>query len=101
MHTHKNIIIHLIQQDLRHNQLLRGLEKLQLHCGECYELDIRRSIALLMGLPNGRIPDRFLQLYDTLMSECLHLPPDEHPEAFRQLAVYCYEQLYQIVTNNQ
>ena len=49
-----------------------------------------------MGLPLSRIPDRFLQLYDTLMQESQQLPPSEHPEAFKPLAVYCYEQLCRV-----
>ena len=96
MQHNKPLILHLLQQDLRHNQLLPGLENLQLHSGGCYELDIRRTVAQLMGMPQGHIPDRFLQLYDALMQESQHVAPSEQPEAFKLLALYCYEQLCRI-----
>ena len=80
------LILHLLENDLRYNQLLLGLEKMQLQSAAYYELDLCTIVASLMGLPPGKVPDAWLRQYERLMQRATELPPNEQVGAFRQLA---------------
>jgi hypothetical protein len=60
MRVKKDAIIHLILQDLKHNQLTIGLRKLGLEA-DVYNLEIMDVVAELMGIT--KINDTFLKIY--------------------------------------
>lgn len=67
------LIVELILQDLKHNQLVLGLDRLNLDAGYCHFLGIMDLNQKLMGIPEGLI-DEFSDTYMTAMHRSLHLP---------------------------
>ena len=52
MEANKELILTLIQADLKHNQLISGLESLDLHT-DSYFLGLHKAVAQLLGLGEG------------------------------------------------
>ncbi len=86
------LIIELILQDLKHNQLISGLDRLNLDAGYCHFLGIMDLIQKLMGIPDDLI-DEFSGTYMTAMHRSLGFPISRSGEELRQLAMECYENL--------
>jgi hypothetical protein len=61
------IIVKLIEQDIQHNQLLNGLEEIGLTDNDKYTLSIDLIVADLMGYPETKVPDKWLEAYHKLM----------------------------------
>ena len=97
----RELIIQLIEQDLRHNQLVLGLNKMELDSAGFYELEISRIIGRLMGIPFGRLDDHWGDIYDSFMEQSLHYPVKEAKSRFKTLAEACYNQLVHHLDNNQ
>ncbi len=87
-----DLIIELILQDLKHNQLIFGLERLNLDAGYCHYLGILDLIQRLMGIPEELVDD-FSTSYMSYMQRCLEFPITRSGEELRQLAVECYDNL--------
>lgn len=67
------LIIDLILQDLKHNQLIQGLDRLNLDAGYCHYLSILDLIQKLMGVPDALMDD-FTVIYMSFMNRCLEFP---------------------------
>lgn len=63
----KEFITRLIEQDIRHNQLINGLQNIGLTDNERYTLGIVWLVAEGMGIEEGEVPDEWLELYYTVM----------------------------------
>jgi len=61
--NNKELIITLIKQDMKHNQLVLGLQQLGLSCDDYHYLQIYRIIAELMGYKKGVIDEKWLGIY--------------------------------------
>jgi len=90
--TLDELIIELILQDLKHNQLILGLDRLNLDAGFCHYLGILDLIQRLMGIPEELVDD-FSAAYMVYMQRCLEFPISRSGEELRELAVECYENL--------
>lgn len=88
--TLNELIIELILQDLKHNQLIVGLERLNLDAGYCHYLGILDLIQKLMGTPD-KLMDAFAATYMEYMKRCLEFPISRSGEELRELATECYE----------
>ncbi|WP_460546001.1 hypothetical protein [Echinicola sediminis] len=86
------LIIELILQDLKHNQLIRGLDKIDLDAGHCHHLGIMDLVKRLMEVPEHWEND-FLDTYMGYMDRCLDYPISSLGEELRELAEECYEGL--------
>lgn len=83
-------IIRLITEDIKHNQLLNGLNNIGLTDNDRYTLSIDLFIADMMGYPKGKVPDRWLEIYhQTLLS----IPHDMTSKEARNRAVGLYDAL--------
>ncbi|MFO7823959.1 MAG: hypothetical protein R6V72_08465 [Cyclobacterium sp.] len=90
--TLDKLIIELILQDLKHNQLILGLDRLNLDAGYCHYLGILDLIQRLMGIPEEFMDD-FSTTYVGYMQRCLEFPITRSGEELRELAVEGYEDL--------
>ena len=63
----RDIIIKLIEQDIKHNQLLNGLNNIGLTDNERYTLDIVWIVADMLGIDKSKVSDRWLDLYHSTM----------------------------------
>jgi hypothetical protein len=83
------LIIELILQDLKHNQLIQGLDRLALDAGYCHYLGLLDLIQKLMGVPD-KLMDEFTTIYMASMDRCLEFPISKSGEELRPLANGCY-----------
>ena len=90
--TLEELITELILKDLKNNQLLVGLEKLNLDAGYCHYLGILDLIQKLMGVSDGMM-DEFSATYMGYMQRSLEYPISRSGEELRELARECYESL--------
>lgn len=86
------LIIELILQDLKHNQLVLGLDRLNLDAGYCHYLGILDLIQRLMSVPD-ELMDEFTATYMGYMQGCLEFPISRSGEELRVLASECYDRL--------
>ena len=91
MKAHKEIIITLIEADLKHNQLLGNLRKMELHTDE-YVIDLYQAIAELMGL-GEEIHQQWFDIYDDFLLNAHQHPISSNSNCLRSQAKACYELL--------
>lgn len=89
----KELIINLIQQDLKHNQLLLGLKNIGLGRGDLHYLRILDIVCKLMDVPEGDIADRWGAVYSSIMEDAINYEITSSGESLRSLAEACYSQL--------
>ncbi len=105
----KELIIELIQQDLKHSQLLYGLDEIGL-CGTelyfieiseiVYFIEISEIVCRLMNVPSGEIGDHWMETYMNFMRDTVNYEVSHSIDVFKPLAYACYVQLELIVLNN-
>lgn len=83
-------IIALIAEDLKHNQLLNGLNGIGLNDDNKYILSIDLVVADMMGYKKGKVPDSWLETYHKSM---LSIPHDLNPKEAQRRAIILYETL--------
>ncbi|MDR7131272.1 hypothetical protein J2X69_003633 [Algoriphagus sp. 4150] len=87
------LIEDLILQDLRHMQLIYGLESIGLTEEGFHSLDLCFSIAELMGMRGEESIDRFYQVYKEHIEKCRELEMTYSRENLLPLAKECYQEL--------
>lgn len=89
----REFITWLIEQDIRHNQLMNGLQEIGLTDNERYTLGIVWLVAEAMGIEEGEVPDKWLELYYSVM-----LNIDKHLDTtkFNFVAEKLYEKLVKL-----
>ncbi|NHE56389.1 hypothetical protein [Cyclobacterium plantarum] len=90
--TLDELIIELIIQDLKHNQLILGLDRLNLDAGYCHYLGIMDLIQRLMGVADDAM-DEFSATYMAAMHRSLEFPISRSEEELKPLAIECYKNL--------
>lgn len=85
----------LILQDLKHCQLLFGLDKLNLDAGYCHFLSILDLIAKLMEISADDV-NGFNETYMMFMDRCMDYPLSTMGEELKPLAEECYLALTEI-----
>lgn len=96
--TRKQLIISLIQQDLKHSQLVTGLDQLGLDASDKHCLHLLDIIAELMKVPEGHTEIVWGKMYVALMAETVHFDIKVTPENFRSYAETCYKELRAVLT---
>ncbi len=96
----ERLIINLILQDLKHNQLLSGLKKIGLEASDSHYLDILEIVAELMGVPKN-LADDWGTLYVGFMNQAIYSETTKarKSEALKSFAKVCYGQLKQLIEN--
>jgi len=93
----EQLIIDLIQQDLKYCQLIYGLEKLGLQASSMHHLDILEVIYQLMFIPNEKKNDYLAETYAAFMSMATDYEITPNGESLRSLAKDCYYRLKYLV----
>lgn len=91
MELHQHLAIQLIQADLKHNQLIGGLESLDLETNS-YFLDLYKPVAELMGL-SEIVPEQWFQIYNHYLQQAYKYPISRAPNNLLPLAQECYKML--------
>jgi hypothetical protein len=86
----KDLIICLIQQDLKHNQLIRGLRHMGLDDQGLHSLDLLSIVARLMDLPENTAAEQWQDIYGGFMSEAHKIPCSDLGEELWPVAEACY-----------
>lgn len=87
----KTIIIELIKEDMRFNQFIAALRKLDIEV--YFDLDLMSAIANLMGIRKEDMTDSWMELYVTELSKCESFPIEPLGKNLYPLAEECYETL--------
>ena len=87
----KDLILSLIQADLKCNQLISGLESLDLHT-DSYFLGLQRVISQLMGLGEDT-SDQWFDIYERYLKDAHTHPISDSPDSFMPIAEECYNLL--------
>lgn len=93
----KELIIQLIQVDLKHNQLTEGLRHLGLDDEEKYNLNLLPVVAQLMGIPKGGSIPQWDHIYISFLEEAHQHPVSILGEELYPIAEKCYEMLYDCI----
>ncbi|UTW66369.1 hypothetical protein KFE94_17215 [bacterium SCSIO 12643] len=92
--TNKDLIVRLIQQDLKHNQLTARLRKAGLEGDEVFYLGILEIVSDLMGVPRvNDIEERWSDIYISFMNDVVHFEISGRSDSYKPLAEMCYIRL--------
>ncbi len=97
--SNKELIINLIQQDLKHSQLILGLDDLGMEASDKHCLEILDIVANLMKVPDGEIEYEWCGLYVTYMQNCKKVGVTHTSETMRPFAEACYAGLVEIINS--
>jgi hypothetical protein len=92
LNENRELIVSLIQQDLKHNQLTTGLAKLGLE-PDVHSLEIVEVVARLMGVEKGDVSDQWVKTYFSFLDRAHHFKISELAEELKPLAEECYDLL--------
>jgi hypothetical protein len=98
--SNKELIINLIQQDLKHSQLVLGLDELGLEASDKHCLDILDIVANLMKVPERKVEYDWCRLYLTFMQECKTVGVTYTTETMKPFAEACYNGLVEILNSD-
>ena len=92
MEITQNLIIRLIQQDMKHQQLVETI------CRAGFETDthflgILNIVAELMGQPQGHVPEAWAETYMDYLGRAQQYPISPLGEPLRCLAEECFSAL--------
>lgn len=82
----------MIKQDMKHNQLLNGLEKLQL-VTEAHSLEILDVVAEMMGISADNASEEWMQIYISFLEDAGQYAITARGEGLLPLAERCYDML--------
>jgi hypothetical protein len=97
--SNKDLIINLIQQDLKHCQLILGLDDLGLEASDKHSLEMFDIIADLMQVPEGHIESDWARVYLAYMSESREVEIEHMTTPMRPYAISCYDDLCEVLKN--
>ncbi len=93
----EQLIIDLIQQDLKHCQLIYGLEQLGLSSSSMHHLEILEIIYQLMDISHEKRNDYLSETYASFMSMATNYEITSNGETLKVLAEDCYYRLKYLV----
>ncbi len=93
----EQLIIDLIQQDLKHSQLLYGLESIGLDGLSIYHLAILEVIYQLMNVPKEKINDYLAETYASFMNRSIDYDITSDGQSLQPLAKECYSRLKYLI----
>ena len=96
----KELLIDLIQQDLKHNQLIIGLDKIGLEGSEMHNLRILEMVAKLMKVPKT-LQEDWTNAYMLCMEESVNYQITNRGESLKPLAEVCYNRLKQLIKKSE
>jgi len=98
--NNKELIISLIQQDLKHSQLVIGLDKLGLGASDRHCLQLLDIIAKLMNVPEGNVEIDWGKRYISLMSASVNFDIQSNSDDFLSYAEDCLVELSKVLNSS-
>lgn len=95
--SNKELIISLIQQDLKHSQLISGLDQLGLQASDRHWLELLDIISDLMNVPEGHMEFYWGRMYMSYMSESSNLDKELSSDRLQLKAETCYDDLTMVL----
>lgn len=95
--TEKDLIIALLQQDLKHSQFILGLDDLGLSASDKHSLELFDIIAHLMHVSEGEVESNWARVYLTYMSECREVEMEHTSAPMLPYAVSCHDDLVEVL----
>ena len=95
MEPNKKLIITLIQQDLEHNQLTKGLEMVGLNTS-VHGLEIIELVIVLFGIHPDKVADQWAEAYLSYLEKSKYYPITDRGEELIPLAEECYLHLIEL-----
>lgn len=92
MEINKTLILHLIQADLKHNQLINALESIHLDTDGVYYINLADAVAKLMGM-DGEKSDQWFAIYDSYMEQAHSHAVEDRGSNLAPIAQDCYSHL--------
>ena len=96
----QEIIQDLILQDLKHNQLIIGLDKIGLEGSEMHNLRILEMVAELMKVPKT-LQEDWTNAYMLCMEESVNYQITNRGESLKPLAEVCFNRLKQLIKKSE
>lgn len=96
----KELLINLIQQDLKHNQLVIGLDKIGLEGSEMHNLRILEMVSKLMKVPKT-LQEDWTKAYMLCMEEAVNYQITNRGESLKPLAEVCFNRLKQLIKKSE
>ncbi len=90
--NNRELVVQLIQQDLKHSQLTETLRHMGLDDGGLYALDLITIVAQLMEVPPHQMDD-FAEVYGAFLDEAPQYPTTYLGEVLLPVAEECYKKL--------
>lgn len=87
------LILRLLLEDIKHNQLLNGLHNIGLTDNDRYVTGLDQIIAELMHIQSRNIPDEWYTAYHAVMMNVL---PDVEQDECLELATNLYRELINV-----
>ena len=97
--SNKDLIINLIQQDLKHCQLILGFDDLGLEASDKHSLEMFDIVADLMQVPEGHVESDWARVYLAYMSESREVEIEHMTTPMRPYAISCYDDLCEVLKN--
>lgn len=97
--SNKELIISLIQQDLKHSQLILGLDDLGLEASDKHSLEMFDIVADLMQVPEGHVESKWANVYLSYMSECREVEIHHMTTPMKPYAISCYDELEEVLNS--
>lgn len=85
----KNLIIQLLIEDMKHEQLISGLKNLGF-VSEFYGSDLCAVVAELMGIPEENISWDWMDIYMSFIRKAVHYEITDNGKSLLTLAETCY-----------
>jgi hypothetical protein len=96
----EQLVIKLIQQDLKYNQLLLRLEEIGLEGRDTHYLKLLEIIFKLMSVPKV-VEDDWGDLYLSYMQQAIQYKITSKGKTLKPLAEVCYRQLKALIDNKR
>ena len=91
--NNQKLITALLLQDMKHNQLVLGIEQLGFVSDDYHTLQIYDIVAELMGLQPGKISNKWSDIYLSYMKKVVHYDIEPMGKNLVSLAKECYQKL--------
>jgi len=88
----QNLIIQLLIQNMKHEQLMKGLSRLGFH-SEKYNMDLSGIVAELMGIPEIEMSWNWFYIYMDFLKKAGEYKTIDEGKNLLTLAETCYKQL--------
>ncbi|MEX0313167.1 MAG: hypothetical protein AB3N18_03245 [Allomuricauda sp.] len=97
----KELIIRLIQESLKHDQLIEGLNKIGLEAGQLHNLKLLEIISELMRVPDGDASLSFGLVYADFIQQATEYEIEGNSDGLRLLAESCYTEFIKVLTKHR